>query len=298
MALYAFDGTWNKDEVMPANDSNVVRFKESYEGNVFYCEGVGTRFGRLGQLIGGLTGFGAGKRISEAFDALKYHFSLGDFEIDIVGFSRGAAMALHFANEVERKYPLAPIRFVGIWDAVASFGIPGNRIDLFWYFTAATTVKNYYHAMALDECRSMFPLTRIKELKTNRFCNLLDRKANLALPCFVHKSVSPDMNESIEEAWFRGVHSDIGGGKNISLGLAYTSLCWMLSRAIKSNLPIDMERYNAYKLKMDSKQEISNKKKLDKDAFRKINVTDWVHESVAARENHNNPSAANPVSYD
>lgn len=46
MALDAFDGTWNCDEDIPAQDMNMVRFKGLYSGSkVKYCEGVGTRRG-------------------------------------------------------------------------------------------------------------------------------------------------------------------------------------------------------------------------------------------------------------
>lgn len=64
MALYAFDSTWNSDDVADVQDTNVVRFKELYRGNnAEYLEGVGTRFGRLGAFLGGLFGTGGRTRI-------------------------------------------------------------------------------------------------------------------------------------------------------------------------------------------------------------------------------------------
>ena len=64
MALYAFDGTWNENSAQDNSDTNVVKFKELYDGeNIKYIEGVGTRFGVLGQTLGGLFGAG-GKRNS------------------------------------------------------------------------------------------------------------------------------------------------------------------------------------------------------------------------------------------
>jgi hypothetical protein len=55
------------------------------------------------------------------------NFASGDRVIDVVGFSRGAAAALHFSNEVwekiGKKPPDAPrIRFVGFFDTVAQPG--------------------------------------------------------------------------------------------------------------------------------------------------------------------------------
>jgi hypothetical protein len=48
MALYAFDGTWNVDEKEPTRDTNVVKFRDMYEGPVEYQQGVGTRWLALG----------------------------------------------------------------------------------------------------------------------------------------------------------------------------------------------------------------------------------------------------------
>ncbi len=98
MALYAFDGTWNDssapDEQRDAKkDTNVHRFRVLYDGIREYKDGVGSRFGIIGKLVGGLTGAGAEQRILEHFQALKQNFARGDTEIDIIGYSRGAAIA-------------------------------------------------------------------------------------------------------------------------------------------------------------------------------------------------------------
>ena len=64
MALYAFDGTWNSDEDEPIEQTNVVRFSELYIGNnTEYVTGVGTRFHKLGHVLGGLFGSGGRTRI-------------------------------------------------------------------------------------------------------------------------------------------------------------------------------------------------------------------------------------------
>jgi len=100
MALYAFDGTWNEDEEDEARDSNVVRFRDAYQGHIYYLEGVGTRLGFIGKVLGGVAGAGGRLRIREAIEAVERHFAAGDRMIDIVGFSRGSALAVHFANEI------------------------------------------------------------------------------------------------------------------------------------------------------------------------------------------------------
>ncbi|HEX8522577.1 MAG TPA: DUF2235 domain-containing protein, partial [Tepidisphaeraceae bacterium] len=141
MALYAFDGTWNSsrvnDDVTEMSDTNVACFYDAYGDTKWYTRGVGTRFGPIGKLIGGAFGAGAHDRLKSAYEELCNNWANGDTEIDIVGFSRGAALALDFANRIQqmdirqpgKKNIVAedpPIRFLGLWDVVGSFGVPIN----------------------------------------------------------------------------------------------------------------------------------------------------------------------------
>lgn len=59
MALYAFDGTANVDEVEDDKDTNVVRFTELYDGQIKYLEGVATEFNKTGNFLSKVTGYGA-----------------------------------------------------------------------------------------------------------------------------------------------------------------------------------------------------------------------------------------------
>jgi uncharacterized protein (DUF2235 family) len=196
MALYAFDGTWQRDQDNPVEDTNVVWFRDAYDGPVEYFPGPGTRLGWLGRLVGGLTGAGGRWRVRQALKALERHCAQGDHIIDVVGFSRGAALALHFANAAGHRR----IRFLGLFDTVPCFGIPANRIDLGWDLGLAASVERCFHAMALHEQRLSFPLLRL----------------------------APDVR--VQEVWFRGVHSDIGGG-NGNCGLSSIPLDWMFAEA-------------------------------------------------------------------
>lgn len=54
--------------------------------NVFYLEGVGSRLGFIGKLLGGLAGAGGRFRIARAMEVLTEHFVEGDRTIDIIGF--------------------------------------------------------------------------------------------------------------------------------------------------------------------------------------------------------------------
>ncbi len=91
MALYAFDGTWNVDEADEIKETNVLAFCKCLplDMNVFYLEGVGTRIGFIGKLLGGVAGVGGPFRIARALEQLRQYFAEGDRTIDIVGFSRG-----------------------------------------------------------------------------------------------------------------------------------------------------------------------------------------------------------------
>ena len=144
MALYAFDGTWNEEKDAGRYDlnTNVVRFKDLYAGKKFFYQGVGTKHGTAGKFIGGAFGVGGHDRIEDAKRDLSRQLAAGDRDIDIVGFSRGAALAVHFANvvgdgiRVGDATEVPPVRFLGVFDIVAAFGIPidiglsFNRINL------------------------------------------------------------------------------------------------------------------------------------------------------------------------
>lgn len=226
MALYAFDGTWNteKSKDNANTNTNVVRFKNAYQDNTgeeaCYVPGVGTRLRWLGKFIGGAFGAGEVPRLNEAYKTLCRNWSAGDRIIDIVGFSRGAATTLDFSHLIQRRGIQDPdddeiiveakpkIRFVGLWDVVPAFGLGflGNQALNFGHRLTVPTrdIEYCFHALALDERRPSFIPIRL----TGAY-----------------------------EVWFRGVHSDIGGG-NGNLGLNDISLKWMMSKAMVAGLPI------------------------------------------------------------
>lgn len=230
MALYAFNGTWNSEKTdvvdTPDNEyqtnTNVLKFRDAYRGdNGYYTNGVGTRFGTLGRIFGGAFGVGGFDRINDALTHLRSRLAAGDTIVDVTGFSRGAALALAFTNRVYKqvidprtgKPPI--VRFLGVWDVVGSFGIPINlgpflfqEYNFGYTLTLPPNVEYCYHAMALDERRQTFRVTRLKGA------------------C---------------EVWFRGAHSDIGGG-NGNLGLNNIAFCWMLRKAAATGLPVDQVR--------------------------------------------------------
>jgi hypothetical protein len=235
MALYAFDGTWNAakdgDEPNPMH-TNVVRFFQAYRKHSgtkdFYLAGVGTRFGAVGRALGGAFGLGELPRINEAYDQLCQNWAAGDTIIDVVGFSRGAATTLDFCHCVMKRGIRRPgsdavveasprIRFLGVWDVVAAFGLGNLGDDLLNIGHHLSLPKGNlqycFHAMALDERRPSFLHTRLPGA------------------C---------------EVWFRGVHSDVGGGDGNS-GLNDIALKWMMKKAKAAGLPIADEDIAALK---------------------------------------------------
>ena len=225
MALYAFNGTWNSDKTddvtTPENEgarnTNVVLFRNAHGAAApYYCNGVGTRIGVFGKVFGGAFGVGGQHRLNEALAHLNRRFNSGDRDIDIVGFSRGAALALAFTNRVAKQVKdargrPARVRFLGLFDVVGSFGIPFNlgpfrfqEYNLGYELTLPANVEHCYHAMALDEPRQTFRVTRVR---------------------------------GAYEVWFRGAHSDIGGG-NGNAGLNAIARCWLLRKAMACGVPI------------------------------------------------------------
>lgn len=88
-----------------AGDTDIDRFSSCYAGYAgaarsTYVNGVGTRFGVIGKALGGAFDLGWNHRAAEAYDALCENYRGGDHNVDVVGFSRGAAIALDFVNKV------------------------------------------------------------------------------------------------------------------------------------------------------------------------------------------------------
>ena len=269
MALYAFDGTWNENKPDEAADTNVFKFKEAYQGGKFYVAGVGTRFGVIGRILGGLVGAGGKERIKEAYQELEKNFREGNRVIDIVGFSRGGALALDFANKIQSEGVLnvrsPEIRFLGVWDVVPSFGIANNDINLGYVLTLPDSVKKCFHATALDERRQNFGLQRVVTTVGNATAE-----------------------GRIYEVWFRGVHSDIGGG-NRNVGLSSITLHWMYKQALRCGLVIPQQEVNNQKQKIKPTTAISENLDVIKNRYRTILWTDVVHDSVSYRDKANNP---------
>jgi uncharacterized protein (DUF2235 family) len=278
MALYAFDGTGNEERDGPSRNSNVFDFFRAYDGGLrndnpslpfgsLYLNGIGTR-SRAFVGDNGPEAFGIGghRRVRQALDRLENNFEAGDTVVDVIGFSRGAALAISFANELAGKIPRASIRFMGLWDVCGQFGVPGRRFNAGHDLGMPPNVVRCYHAMALDESRLVFPLTRLSETDSD--------------------------TGHLLEVWFRGVHCDVGGG-NGNRGLNWISLNWLFENARRDGLPIGKAAVIANSAHGRLPQQISEHE-ADSEHRRAVLSTDLLHTSVcldpgSPERPHNNP---------
>ncbi|NQU38648.1 MAG: DUF2235 domain-containing protein [Lentisphaerae bacterium] len=233
LALYAFDGTGTRKETW----TNVSILYRSYQGEAFYADGVGSAW--YSKLPGGITGLGGRARLNEMYRNLVATYKAGDRSIDIIGFSRGAALAREFANMIHergiiettyhREKTSGPhgrsrnrsvetvidcdpaIRFVGLFDTVGSFGVPGNHLNIGIRMGLPPNVQSVAQAIAKDEHRAAFPLTPLNE----------------ALP-----------GQRFSQHIFRGDHSDIGGGHRDNQNLlALAPLFYIHERGHSAGVP-------------------------------------------------------------
>ena len=98
LVLYAFDGTGNYKNIL-GGYTNVYRLYTLYNAKRHYMRGVGTG-GSFDQIHGGITGYGGKARLKAMLRALIQEYKNGNTVIDIIGFSRGAALAREFANMI------------------------------------------------------------------------------------------------------------------------------------------------------------------------------------------------------
>ena len=210
-----------------------------------YIAGVGTNWSCLGNVFQQITGYGTAKRIKEAYKYLSENYNEDD-RIYLFGYSRGALAARSLAGfvnaiglllkdhcddeTVEKAYTLyeeetdpaqseleaylrdvteqrdfqlypedkksqLPIYFIGVWDTVKALGYHKGWLgDLTHIRTQyhqtelPANITNARHALAMHERRKPFePLLWLNKHPKNS-------------------------NQSLQQVWFAGNHSDVGGG--------------------------------------------------------------------------------------
>jgi len=273
--VICFDGTNNK---FGAENTNVVRLVQLLERDpltqrLYYDPGVGTlpepgvwsKAGKkLSEIFGLAFGSGLSWKVEEAYSYLMDFWEPGDTVL-IFGFSRGAYSArvlagmLHALGLLPRgNYNLIPyvmdlygalrsehsnagqwtalcdqfrwtfarlvpgdeeqrhfhVHYLGLWDTVSSIGWVWDPTK--YPFTARNpSLHAARHAISIDERRWFFRQNRMYAAKPGQ----------------------------IEQLWFPGVHSDIGGGYPPSEGLLWREpFLWILDGAEKAGLRVDEGR--------------------------------------------------------
>jgi uncharacterized protein (DUF2235 family) len=266
------DGTWDNAD----KRTNVYKLYKALPVGAnqmpFYDDGVGADGDPVWKLLGGAFGTGLWQKIKDGYTKIAHVYEAGD-SLFLFGFSRGAYTARSLAGMIAAcglptknftddlvdtafnayrdknnraallqklagcdMYP-AKITMVGVWDTVGSLGIPsviGGKDPILYGFLDTglnPAVLNAYHALAIDEKRAEFPPTLWK---------------GPAAP-----------GQTVEQVWFCGVHSDVGGGEPDDLpgttALSDITLSWMMSKASALGLQIDPAMQQQYSVPLDAK---------------------------------------------
>ncbi|MCA8881736.1 MAG: DUF2235 domain-containing protein [Rhodobacteraceae bacterium] len=224
--------------------------------SVFYEEGIQwTNWRDVRDVI---TGRGINPQIRRAYGFLASHYRPGD-RVFFFGYSRGAFAVRSLAGLIDRiglikprfarepmiqqvwkRYRTDPhgehakvfarkfcqtdltIQMVGVFDTVKALGwrLPGLRAmsekeHAFHSHHLGNRVRRGFHALALNETRVAFEPVMWES--------------------------RPDWHGHVEQVWFRGNHSDVGGqltGFNKARPLSNIPLVWMLENAEACGLPL------------------------------------------------------------
>lgn len=118
------------------------------------------------------------------------------------------------------------IKVLGLWDTVEAHGIPDYKegVDEFndRYGDQLCNIDKGLHALSLDDDRARI-FTPILLTRPHLLNDCTDLKDALASPA----AKARYLDETVEEVWFAGAHSDVGGGYRDTL-LSGVSLNWMI----------------------------------------------------------------------
>ncbi|SDR47664.1 DUF2235 domain-containing protein [Pseudovibrio sp. Tun.PSC04-5.I4] len=280
------DGTGQEGGKGP--DTNVYKLFKICENRTenqitFYDRGLGTsaQSNFAVRALGNATGSGISRNLLDCYRFIFDNYMAGD-KIYLFGFSRGAATVRSLAGFVEmfgiipksrpdlidvgygiyrisdiamRKKAAtdfvkqhhnmwAPIEFLGVWDTVAALGLPWegasrllNKVPWFKHefhdLDLTPAVRNAYHALSIDDDRRVFH------------------------PVLWNQRTAP--NQIMQQTWFAGVHTDVGGGY-AEAGLSDITMAWMLGHAKRCGLLIHKKSGKALQksLKPDYKIDTHN----------------------------------------
>jgi len=270
------EGVSKRDFLTPPPITNVVRLlrgvitdeRATTKSQVLgYFPGVGTTGSFVTQLRDQATGRGVSDILLDAYRFIAHNLewrsetdptSANRDEVYIFGFSRGAYIAraltgfLNFvgllkkkslwmlpnffdayqdvlfqgrkfdprvadilAGNVHANYRSVPVHFLGVWDTVGALAFNDKADDERFHNTALTpNVTSAFQALAIHELRSPFK------------------------PVFWTDRAKKE--QVVEQVWFAGAHSNIGGGYS-DVGLSQFALDWMAYKATAYGLELDRD---------------------------------------------------------
>ena len=322
------DGTGQEGGEGP--DTNVYKLFKICENRtkrqvLFYDRGLGTtaHCSRFMRFLANTTGFGISKNLKECYRFIFENYQAKD-KIFLFGFSRGATTVRSLAGFIEmfgmlpksrpeliarayRIYQISDperrkikakefrekhhnmwvkIEFLGVWDTVAALGLPWKQLSAavnkipgfkheFHDLTLPPAVKNAYQALSIDDEREVFH------------------------PVLWNETTAP--NQIMQQTWFAGVHTDVGGGY-ADARLSDITFKWMLKHAERNGLLIHggSRKLLSAKLNPDETGTIHNPREGIFEYIYKVKQRDWpqldeyeqvrgqphVHASVFRRANN------------
>ena len=286
--IFCADGTWNHpvldlDRKVLERSTNVYKLykilEQSSQQIAVYDDGVGAGDFFPEHLLAGAVGDGLFDKIKDGYTKIAHLYQPED-RIFLFGFSRGAYTVRCLAGMIaeyglpdpklfskettdkvfsayrerdpkksgvllsglQTEFGNAPVKItmIGVWDTVGSMGIPNNLVPDanfaeygFLDLKLHSNVQAAYHALSIDEKRREFQPTLWE---------------------------APSSDQILEQVWFPGVHSDVGGGY-AEHGLSDITLIWMIGNAKKRGVVFDEPL------------------PLSVQAFQKVSALDKIHES-------------------
>ncbi len=266
--------------------SFVAEDREIDEQIVFYDNGVGTEKNKYRRLLGGAIGFGFEDNVCDLYRFLARNYEPGDriyffgFSrgastvracigfISICGLAKGKGLRSRELNklvieafdayrvrlkkpekaqkikESERSHGAIDIHFVGIWDTVVALGFP-TRTDITGPVSA---IFNAIFGLVEKVADTIWPHSfydfRLTEKNKNAYQALAIDDERTAFWPFIWRE--KETTTQVEQVWFAGMHSNVGGGYGRS-GTASIPLYWMMLRAKENGLEFyDDALQNAY----------------------------------------------------
>jgi len=239
-----------------------------------YDDGVGTEDFKPLKIFAGMTGWGLSRNVKQLYKELVRVYDPGD-EIFMFGFSRGAftirtlagfigtcgvldrnkccgTTASELERGIRRAYRVyrscyrtrlvqmimgppsrdrgtafkehcshdARITFIGVWDTVDAVGLP---------FHISNVINSVIY-------RYKFPDRRLSQV-VDRACHALaiDDERHSFHPLLWDETADDAGSGRIEQVWFAGAHSNVGGGYP-KHGMSLVALDWMLTKAREQQL--------------------------------------------------------------